>query len=404
MRILQVNKFFYVRGGSERYFFDLCGLLERHGHTVDHFSMKHERNLPSPDEAHFVSAIDLNAPMPLGAKSQAVGRLLYSGEAKRKIGELMDRQRPDVVHFHNISRQLSPSIIDAARRRRIPMVQTLHDLFLVCPAHSFFVDGQTCELCKRGAFWHAVAKRCIDGSRASSLVGAVEAYFQAWLGLYRKVDVLVAPSLFLKSKVEALGWPAARMVHLPYFVPTGPDASARNQGYVLFAGRISTEKGVATLLEAAELIKAVEFVLAGEGPELESFKYLARRQGLANVRFTGYVKGDALERLVEGAMCIVVPSISYENLPLSILEAFAHGKPVVASDGGGIPELVKNGITGYVFDPGVPVALAEAIDRISSDEHRRSQMGRRARDIVEREYSPEGHYKKIMSIYEGVAG
>jgi glycosyltransferase involved in cell wall biosynthesis len=402
MRVLQVNKFFYVRGGSERYFFDLCSLLEKHGHEVGHFSMTHERNLPSRQAAYFVSAVDLNAPMTVGAKARAAARVLYSGEAKRKIADLMDAFRPDVVHFHNISRQLSPSIIDSARRRRIPMVQTLHDLFLVCPAHSFFVDGEVCEVCGRGAFWHAVPKRCIDGSRASSLLGSAEAYLQAWLGLYKKVDVMIAPSLFLKGKVEALRWPAARLVHLPYFIPTGPDHSGRNQGYVLFAGRISTEKGVATLLEAAELIKAVEFVIAGEGPELNTFRHYARRHGLSNVRFTGYVKGDALERLLEGALCVVVPSISYENLPLSILEAFAHGKPAVASDSGGIPELVKNGITGYVFDPGVPIALAEAIDRISSDERRRVEMGRRAREIVAREYSPESHYGRIIGIYEGL--
>lgn len=403
MRILQVNKFFYVRGGSERYFFDLCRLLEKQGHTVGHFSMKHERNLPSKHEGFFVSVVDLNAPMSAAGKAQAAARVLYSGEAKRKIGELMDAFRPDVVHFHNISRQLSPSIVDAAKHRKIPTVQTLHDLFLVCPAHSFFVDGEVCELCKHGAFWHVIPKRCIDRSRASSLLGAAEAYLQAWLGLYKKVDVLIAPSLFLKSKVEALGWPSGRVVHLPYFVPAGADSSARNQGYVLFAGRISTEKGVATVLEAAELIRSMEFVLAGEGPELDIFRHFARRHGLTNVRFTGHLKGDALERLLEGAMCVVVPSISYENLPLSILEAFARGKPAVASDSGGIPELVKNGITGYLFDPGVSVALAEALDRISSDEHRRVQMGKTAREMVAREYSPEGHYSRIVGIYEGIA-
>jgi glycosyltransferase involved in cell wall biosynthesis len=403
MRILQVNKFFYVRGGSERYFFDLCSLLERQGHTVGHFSMKHARNLPSNQQACFVSAIDLNAPMSLGDKARAAARVLYSADAKRKFGDVIDAFRPDVVHFHNISRQLSPSVIDAAKRRGIPTVQTVHDLFLVCPAHSFFVNGETCELCGRGAFWHVVPKRCIDGSRLSSLLGAAEAYLQAWLGLYKSIDALITPSLFLKAKVEALGWPSARTVHLPYFVPAGRDYSARNQGYVLFAGRISTEKGVATLLEAAELIRAVEFVIAGEGPELDTFRHFARRHGLANVRFTGYLKGDALERLLEGAMCVVVPSISYENLPLTILEAFARGKPAVGSDSGGIPELVKNGLTGYVFDPGVPVALAEAIDRIASDERHRIQMGKRARDMVVRDYSPEGHYNRLCSIYEGIA-
>jgi glycosyltransferase involved in cell wall biosynthesis len=365
--------------------------------------MKHQRNLPSKEEAYFVSTVDLNAPMGIGSKARAAMRIIYFGEAKKKIGEMMDSQRPDIVHFHNISRQLSPSIIDAADRRRVPMVQTLHDLFLVCPAHSFFVDGEPCELCKGGAFWHAVPRRCIDGSRASSILGSLESYFHSWLGVYRKINAFIAPSLFLKSKVEALGWTAGRIVHLPHFIPLGPDYSARNQGYVLFTGRISTEKGVATLLEAAGLAKAVDFVLAGEGPELDTFKHFARRRGLSNVRFVGYVRGDALERLLEGARCVVVPSISYENLPLSILEAFARGKPAVAADSGGISELVRNGITGYLFDRGVPVSLAQAVEQISSDERRRVEMGRTARDIVSKEYSPEGHYKRLVAIYEGIA-
>ncbi|HVP57145.1 MAG TPA: glycosyltransferase, partial [bacterium] len=355
MKILQVNKFFYVRGGSERYFFDLCGLLEQRGHTVHHFSMKHPRNQASMDQGYFVSEVDLNAPMDVRCKVRAATRILYSREAKSKIGALLDAARPDIVHFHNISRQISPSIIDAIARRGIPMVQTLHDASLVCPAHTLFVNGELCEACKHGAFWHVIPKRCIDGSRASSALGASEAYLHAWLRLYRKIGKLIAPSLFLKSKVEALGWTASRIVHLPYFVPLGPDHSARNQGYVLFMGRITTEKGVTTLLEAAAICQAVEFVLAGEGPDLDGFKHLARRRGLTNIRFVGYAQGSSLERLREGALGVIVPSLWYENLPLTILEAFASGKPVVAADSGGIPELVKEGTTGYLFERGVPV-------------------------------------------------
>lgn len=402
MRILQVNKFFYVRGGSERYFFDLCRLLEKRGHAVAHFSMKHERNLPSEDSPFFVTTIDLNAPMGSGSKMRAAARVIYSYEARKRIAQVMDAEKPDIVHFHNISRQLSPSIVDAVHSRGIPMVETLHDLFLVCPAHSCFVDGQPCEACTSGDFWHVVPKRCIDGSRASSLLGCMESYLHAWLGLYKKIGRFIAPSLFLKSRVASLGWTADRLVHLPYFVPLGPDYSRRTDGYVLFTGRISTEKGVGTLLEAAGLARAVDFVLAGEGPELESFKYQARRLGLTNVRFVGYVKGDALERLLEGACCVVVPSISYENLPLSILEAFARGKPAIAADSGGIAELVRDEVTGYLFDRGVAVSLADAAERICSDHGRRTKMGRTAREIVSREYSPESHYQKLMAIYQDV--
>jgi glycosyltransferase involved in cell wall biosynthesis len=402
MRVLQVNKFFYVRGGSERYYFDLCDLLRQQGHSVSQFSMRHARNLPSPDEAHFVSEIDLNACRTAGSKARAALRILYSREAGSAIGRLVDSSRPDLVHFHNISRQLSPSIIDAVGGRRIPMVQTMHDLFLVCPAHSFFTAGAPCEACKFGAFWHAAKLRCIDGSLASSVLGTVESYLHAWVRVYRKIGAFIAPSLFLKSKVDCLGWIKNRTVHLPYFVPPGPDYSARSSGYVLFAGRVSREKGVGVLLDAASMCRAVEFVIAGEGPEADDYRRTAARLGLANVRFVGYVKGEALEKLLAGARCVVVPSISYENLPLSILEAFARGKPAVAADSGGIGELVKDDVTGYLFERGVSASLAEAIERMCFDERRAVRMGKTARQIVASDYSPAAHHRSLMAIYESV--
>lgn len=403
MKILQVNKFFYVRGGSERYYFDLCDLLRERGHEVLQFSMADERNLPSPQSSSFVSRIDLNACRGPAAKLRAASRILYSREARQKIARLLDAGKPDLVHFHNISRQLSPSIIGEAHRRGIPTVMTLHDLFLVCPAHSFFVCGSPCEKCKSGRFWHAFPARCIDRSATSSALGAAEAYLHAWAGFYKRINRFIAPSRFLGSKVSALGWTADRIRHLPYFAPLGPDWSARDEGYVLFAGRISTEKGVGTLLEAAAIAREIEVVIAGEGPELEAFKRRASTLGLANVRFTGYLKGDSLEKLLAGARCVVVPSLSYENLPLSILEAFARGKPAVAADSGGIAELVRDGETGFVFEAGAAPSMADALERICSDGDARVEMGRRARQRIATDYSPGSHYDKLMAIYQEAA-
>ena len=400
MRILQVNKFFYLRGGSERYFFDLCGLLEERGHEVLHFSMQHPRNRHSSQEPYFVSGIDLNAPMGVSEKVRAIFRILYSSEAKKKFGQLIEDLKPDVIHFHNITRQLSPSIIDAAAERGVPTIQTMHDLSLVCPAHSFFVGGEACELCRGGKYWHALSRRCIDGSGASTVLGALEAYLHSWMGLYNKIRLFIAPSLFLKSKVSTLDWISGRIVHLPYFIPPGPDYTAEEGRYVLFAGRVSREKGVGTVLKAAAKLAEVRFLIAGEGPLLDEFKLEAR--AMENVEFLGYVTGQKLENMIKGAGCVLVPSISYENLPLSILEAFARGKPVVASRLGGIPELVRDGITGHLFAPGDPDSLVSALEKTVGDEKTRQRLGRQARDIVEKEYSAGDHYERIMAIYEGV--
>ena len=291
MRILQVNKFFYLRGGSERFYFDLCDLLTRRGHEVLHFSMAHPRNRPSPQQDDFISHIDLNAPMGLGQKIAAVGRILYSREATRRIEAAIDRYRPDVVHLHNISRQISPSIMAVTSRRGVPTVKTQHDLSLVCPAHSFFVGGRICEECAGGRYWHGLAHKCIDSSAGSTALGVLEAYFHDVMGLYKKIDWFIAPSRFLKEKVSTLEWIRGKISHLPYFIPLGEDWTARNDGYVLFAGRISEEKGVGTLIDAAARLPGTGFIIAGEGAELPRFKEYAAGRNINNVEFPGYVSG-----------------------------------------------------------------------------------------------------------------
>lgn len=402
MKILQVNKFFYLRGGSERYYFDLCDLLAERGHEVLHFSMQHERNRPSPQQDEFMSFIDLNAPMSLAERLAAAGRILYSREATRRIEAMIERHRPDIIHLHNISRQISPSIMTVTSRLGVPTVKTQHDLSLVCPAHSFYVKGEVCEKCAAGRYRHGLASRCIDGSAKSTALGVAEAYLHDFMGLYKKIDWFIAPSRFLMEKVSTLGWIRGKISHLPYFVPPGEDWTARNQGYVLFAGRISVEKGVGTLLDAAAKLPGTRFVIAGEGAELPAFRQNAADRGITNVEFPGYVSGDALEALIEGAACIAVTSISYENLPLSILESFARGKPVVGSDCGGISELVADGITGCLFERANPDSLAAGIEKIVSDENARLGMAKNARDLVAGDYSPGYHYDRLMEVYERV--
>jgi glycosyltransferase involved in cell wall biosynthesis len=402
MKILQVNKFFYLRGGSERYYFDLCDLLAGRGHEVLHFSMTHPRNRPSPQADMFMSHVDLNAAMGAREKLAAARRILYSGEAVRRMEALIDRYSPDVVHLHNISRQISPSIMSVTSRRGVPTVKTQHDLSLVCPAHSFYVKGDICEDCIGGAYWHGLSKNCIDGSARSTWLGVAEAYLHAALGLYKKIDWFIAPSGFLMGKVSSLEWIKDRISHLPYFIPPGEDWTARNDGYVLFAGRISEEKGVRTLIDAAARLPDRRFIIAGEGAELPAFKEYALKLGIGNLEFPGYVSGDALEALIEGAACVAVTSNSYENLPLSILESFARGKPVVGSDCGGISELVVDGQTGYLYERANADSLVEAIHKTIGDENERLRMAGNARKLVAGDYSPDYHYEKLMEIYARV--
>ncbi|MGQ9603001.1 MAG: glycosyltransferase family 4 protein [bacterium] len=402
MRIVQVNKFFYLRGGSERYYFDLCALLESRDHKILHFSMHHLRNRQSDQQAYFVSNIDLNSPMSALGKIRAAARIIYSNEAKRNFSKLIDDFKPDIIHFHNITRQISPSVIDVGASKGIPMIQTVHDLYLLCPAHSFYVNQHVCELCKEGSYWHCIVRKCIDGKLSSSILGSIESYLHSWLGLYKKIAKMITPSLFLKKKIEVLKWTAEKTVHLPYFIPWAPDYSNHDDGYVLFAGRISDEKGVGTVIEAAKLLRDIRFVIAGEGPRLQHYREMVSLFALSNVSFKGYADSEMMENLLKGASCVIMPSVSYENLPLIILEAFARGKPVVGSNCGGIPEMVKDGETGFLFKPADGVSLAECLQRITRDSDLRKYMGRKARELVNGIFSPDFHYSKLIEIYESV--
>jgi len=402
MRIVQVNKFFYLKGGSERYYFDLCNLLESKGHKVFHFSMHHPRNRQSEQQAYFVSNIDLNASMNTLNKIRAAARVIYSLEAKRNFSKLIDDLKPDIIHFHNITRQISPSVIDVGASKGIPMVQTMHDLYLLCPAHLSYVNGEICELCENGSYWHCLVKKCIDGRLSSSLLGAFESYIHSSLGLYKKIAKMIAPSLFLKTKIEKLEWVTQKTVHLPYFTLPAPDYSDYDEGYVLFAGRITDEKGVSTLIDAARSLRSTRFVIAGEGPKLDFFKRLAFSAGLSNITFYGHADSEVMENLFRGASCIVMPSVWYENFPLTVLEAFARGKPVIGSDRGGIPEMVKDGETGYLFKPGDAVSLADRLETILEDRDLRKYMGQKAREMVMEIFSPEFHYSRIIEIYESL--
>jgi glycosyltransferase involved in cell wall biosynthesis len=400
LKILLINKYFYLRGGSERVFFDEAELLTQHGHKVGFFSMEHPRNLPSPFAQYFMPGIDYEQELGLVQKLKEAGRIVYSWEARKRMRRLLEKEKFDVAHLHNIHHQLSPSILDELAAFGIPAVMTLHDYKIVCPTYNLLCQGQVCERCAQGKYYHCLLQRCTKGSYTKSLVNVAEMYLnQSLLGQNGKVACFISPSWFLGKKVQDMGF-RGKIVHLRYLIKIKeltPAFDWEDESLVFF-GRLSREKGVHTLIEAMAGLP-VELKVIGEGPQRQELEKQATAQGLHNVRFLGYLQGQALNEEIRKAMFVVLPSQWYENNPLALLEAFALGKPALGSRIGGVPELIRDYQTGFTFEPGNTRDLNEKIRYLLEHPGLISAMGQKARCFVEEEFNPERHYEGLMEIY-----
>lgn len=397
MRILLINKFYFPQGGAERHVLQLQELLTVHGHEVIIFSMAHPQNLPSPYSRYFVSRVDFDRVRYDWQGLRAIGRMVYSWEARRKLSALIRATKPDVAHIHNIYHQISPSILDTLRRWHVPVVSTLHDYHLLSPNYLLFDHGAVCERSKPMRYWRSVAHRCVKNSVAASAAAALALYIHRLLRLYRGVHTYISPSRFLHEQMRSWGFPAHRIVELPNFVE--PASAGQGAGvFLLFAGRLAPEKGVETLLRAAHATNT-PLVFAGTGPEEQRLRLLQRQLNATTVRFVGQQSAAHMQRLLAECRAVVVPSLCYENCPLTILEAFAHGKPVIASHLGGIPELVHDGVNGWLTVPGSVESVSAALRRaMTADAGAYGQMSAAAATTASR-HGPEQYYARLMEIY-----
>jgi len=403
MRIVFANKFYYLKGGAERYLFELAALLGRHGHEVVPFAMRDKRNLPSDWRRYFVSPVQTEKVSFSPGGLKTAGRILYSFEARGKFSALLDKAKPDLVHVHNIYHQLSPSILSEARQRALPVVMSVHDYKLIAPNYSLFHDGQICEATKPDRFWNAVGHRCVKGSRAASALAAAEMWLQRRLGLYgRNIGAYIAPSRFVQALLAEYGLDAAKVRFLPHFIDAAAWTPRYEGEYALFVGRLSPEKGASVLIRAAARAKDVPVRIVGSGPEEAALVALARKYGATNVTFAGFKTGADLSAEYAGARFVVAPSVWYEVFGLIALEAYAAGKPVVASQIGGLAELVRDGETGILTGAGDADELAKVMSELWQQQRECAEMGRAGRAWVESDFSPERHYQGLMDIYRSV--
>lgn len=422
MRILLVNKFHYRKGGAETYYLTVGSELERMGHEVAYFSMRHPDNLPCRWDKYFVTQREYNnVKDPLKAARDGVA-LIYSPEAKRNFQALCEEFRPEVVHLNNVHRQITLSILDAPYlgENKIPVFYTAHDYVTVCPGYLMLDGGgRVCDAClEDGRYRHCIERRCVKGSRAKSALAAMEASFNRAHKSNQRIDRVIAPSRFMRSKLIEGGWPEDKVVFLQNFADdaildraanAGADATDRENPYLLFFGRLSVEKGVDTLLRAFDatlpsLPQNMRLVVVGDGPDAADFKALASSLGCASrIEFAGYQTGGALQAYVERASLAIASSRWRENMPYSIVEALAAGTPVIGTNIGGIPELVDEGKTGFICEPGDVPSMADAISRGTSaflDLSAYSMLQRNCRSYVMENCSREKFMSDLANLYK----
>jgi glycosyltransferase involved in cell wall biosynthesis len=403
MVVLLVNKYFFEKGGSERYFFVQSDALAERGHDVVHFSMQHPDNRPSPWARYFVSTRNYNDPR--GASRLRAGTsFVRSREAAERIEELVEASRPEVAHLHNIYHQITPSIIPVLRRRGIPVFMTLHDYKLICPNYTMFAQGKYCDRCVGGRFYHAPIMRCHESSFARSALLAFEAYWQRISAVYDGVHTFLAPSRYMRDAFIRAGFDEDRVRYLPSFLPepeaprAGAAAPALPDSYLLYFGRLSEEKGLRTLLAALHAKPDVHLVVCGDGPLRAELESLAASHDMHNVRFMGHLDKGRLDAVVAGARAVVLPAEWPENAPFAVLEAAVQGVPVIVSDMGGLPEMAEI-VGGSVFRGGDRAALASAIDAVWADPDSARARAAAGRVALVEHYDRERHMSALESMY-----
>lgn len=396
MKVLLVNKFLYPKGGSETYIFKLGEILTSYGHKVEYFGLENPQNIVGNSADSYVSDIDFSEGIKKNLK--APFRIIYSSQARKKIRAVFEKFQPDIVHLNNIQFHLTPSIILEAEKFRketgkaLKIIYTAHDYQLICPSHGLF-DSQynVCEKCLNGSHINCLRKKCIKNSALKSLLGVADAYFWKHSKAYTYIDKIICPSVFLKNKLDTQKRFADKTVAVHNFIEPQTVDSVNKEGYILEFGHLSKDKGTNTLLEAAKNMPEYRFVFAGFGKAEKDI------DKVSNAEYVGFKTGDELKNLIRKASCSVYPSEWYENCPFSVIESQMYGTPVIGSRMGGIPELIKEGETGLLFEAGNASDLEKKLRSLLENPAKLNEFIQNCKNIeIE---TPKSYYDKLMHIY-----
>ncbi len=408
MKVLQMNVFHYRLGGSETVYFSTSDLLMQNGHDVVHFALKWKKNQPSKQTPFFAESKESRKGL-LKSFFNVVN-YFYNFDAAKKIEQLIKTEKPDIAQVHLFWGQITPSILPVLKKYHIPVIFTIHEYRMVCPAYTFRNGrGKVCEVCKGKNFFNCFFKKCCKGSWLMSAVMATEQYFRnIFFNPAKYIDGLIYVSNFAKQMherymPELVKKPNIVLYNLSNAFVDAPKKEAPSNKYILYFGRLSYEKGVKTLLEAVADFPDCNLKVVGTGdcePELRNF---AKNRFLSNVDFLGFKTGLPLKELVDNAYFIVVPSEWYENNPMTIIEGYSSAVPVIGAAIGGIPEIIQDGRTGFLFESGNVADLKKCIEKACSlTDEEYASFSENALLFAKEKFNKENYYPKLIEFYEQV--
>ncbi len=387
MKVLQVHNYYQSYGGECHVVDEEKKLLEENGHEVIQY-VRHSCDINSWNAAK---------------KAFALISIPYNLAEYKSLLKFIEYVRPDVAHVHNVFPLFSPSAYSALAKAKIPTIQTVHNYRFLCPNGIFFTENKVCEECQTRGLFSAVRKRCVRDSYLISALYAT-AIANAWRtkNIPENVSRFIVLNKFVYEKFLAAGVPRSKLAICSNFIDSQIKNIPVKKRYILYLGRLSIEKGVITLLKAVASLDDVVLKIAGSGPEEHNLKQHVLEGAIDRVEFVGFVQGDEKARLIAEAICTVFPSECYENCPISVLESLSHGTPVIASNIGGLPDMIEHGVTGFLFEPGNSKNLAECIRVLLADLERLKSMSQKAMDKAVSQFGPEVHYRQLIAIYTDV--
>ena len=404
MKILLIDVYNYSKGGAETVCFNTGRMLEQHGHNVAYFTLKWSGNKPSPFSKYFPESKETRRG--LFRQIENLANYFYHFEAAKKIEQLILDEKPALAHIHLMWGQITPSIFPVLKKYNIPILFTVHDYRIVCPAYTFRDgSGRICEACQGKHFYKCFIHTCCKGSKLMSGVMAAEQYFRnTFFNPAKYIDGFIYVSYFAKNIQEKYmpklkAKPNITLYNFSTSIACNPKAVSTDK-YFLFFGRLSYEKGVKTLLKAFKNLPECRLKVVGTGPKENELKAYAKENVMRNVDFLGYKTGMELTDLVSNAYFVIVPSEWYENNPMTIIEAYSVGTPVIGARIGGIPEIVVDGKTGFQFESGNVDdlrAVIEKADSISADEYAKASAG--AIKFANENLSKENYWNKLIWFY-----
>ncbi|MCF7353051.1 glycosyltransferase family 4 protein [Vibrio sp. CK2-1] len=395
MKVLFVNKFFFPHGGAETVFFQEREMVKNEGYQVIDFSMQHEKNVPSKQAEFFVENVDYHGKHSVFNSLKVAFNFIHNQYACDQIEKLIKQEKPDIVHFHNIYHQITPSVITVANNLGCKTVLTAHDYRSVCPNYGMLAAGKTVDLEKiSGRYLSLFKYQWQDGSWPRSFLLSFETLFHRIKKTYESLDAFIAPSEFMKSMLLHQ-MPSANIHIIPNGIDTSTTEIGEDGGYFLYCGRLIEEKGIETLAKAHQQLGTdTPLKVLGTGPLFEHIE-----QQYTNVELLGFQTGETLLNLIKNAKAVIVPSEVNENCSMSVLEAMSYGKPVIGANIGGIPEQIIDGETGYLFEAGNADELANKMQLLADDENLVREMGQKSRARLLEKYSLEKHKTDLMDLY-----